>query len=387
MIDEPKVQRPAAEQAPPLVLLLTASMGAGHTGVATELARRLRARGYQVEVVDLLELLPAPLGPVLRGLYAAMLRWTPWIYDAIYRVWFKPSRNKAAPVSPVTWFGGRAVRRWVSDHEPVAVVSTFHLCSRILGNLRRAGQLSVPTATFIVDFAVHDLWVDPAVDLHVCLHPSMAPQAQQRGAERTTAPGPVVRPCFVDSVWDRRSARASLDLGAEERTVLIVAGSWGAGDLDAAVDVIGRAPGLTALVVCGADEKLRRRLASRRSCVHGARIMGWVADMDRLMLAADVVVENAGGLTCMEALAAGRPVVSFNPIPGHGAANIEAMVHCGIVEHVLQAQDLIAAVHGAVGAGWRDSPRSQAGAAMFRGDAADDILTILASNQPALLSS
>ncbi len=362
-------------------------MGAGHTGVATELARRLRARGYRVDVVDLLAILPWPLGRLLRSFYAAMLRWTPWIYDAIYKVWFKPTRNRAAPVSPVTWFGGRAVRQWVSDHEPVAAVSTFHLCSRILGDLRRAGQLSVPTVTVIVDFAVHDLWVDSDVDLHVCLHPSMARQAAQRGAERTTAPGPVVRSCFVDSVWDRHSARASLDLDDAERVVLIVAGSWGAGDLAAAVDVIGEAPGLTPLVVCGADEKLRRRLAGRPSCLHGARIMGWVGDMDRLMLAADAVVENAGGLTCMEALAADRPVVSFKPIPGHGAANVEAMVQCGLVEHVLRPQDLVAAVHMAVVSASPGDRRSRAAAAMFRADAADDILTIVESRQPDLLSS
>lgn len=367
----------------PLVLLLTASMGAGHTGVATELARRLQARGFQVEVVDLLQILPRPLGRSLRGFYAFMLRWTPWIYEAIYRAWFRPRRGRAAPVSPVTWFGARAVHKRVSDQEPVAVVSTFHLCSRILGNLRRARRLTAPTATVIVDFAVHDLWVDSAVDLHVCLHPRMAREARQRGAERVTAPGPIVRPCFGDSAWDRQSARASLGLSDQERAVLIVTGSWGAGDLDTAVDIIGQAGGLTALVVCGNDERLRRRLAGRPSCTSGARIMGWVGEMDRLMIAADVVVENAGGLTCMEALAAGRPVVSFNPIPGHGRANIEAMVECGIVEHVRRASDLVAAVEAVAGVTPQRARRLDAAAEMFRGDAADDILTALGSSRLA----
>ena len=364
----------------PLVLVLTASMGDGHVRVAEELARRLRGRKLQVEIVDLLQILPRPMGRCLRSFYAAMLRWTPWVYEAIYRAWFEPRRTNAAPVSPVTWLGGRAVRRWVLGREPVAVISSFHLCSRILGDLRRADSLSAPTATVIVDFAVHDLWVDPDVDLHVCLHPRMALEAQQRGARRATAPGPVVRPCFVDSVWDRQSARASLGIAEEERTVLIVAGSWGAGDIATAVDLISEVSGLTALVVCGRDERLRRHLADRPSCKHGSRIMGWVPDMDRLMLAADVVVENAGGLTCMEALVARRAVVSFNPIPGHGRANVRAMAESGIVEYVRQARDLAEVVSALSVPGPGRSRLLAAAAEMFQGDAADDILTLLGSH-------
>ncbi len=360
---------------PRLVLLLTAGMGAGHTGVATELGRRFQGRGYDVEVVDLLEILPWPLGSGLGAFYAAMLRWTPWLYEAIYRAWFAPRRGRAGPVSPVTWFGGRAVKQKMLDREPVAVVSTFHLCSRILGNLRRTGLLGVPTATMIVDFAVHDLWVDPDVSLHLCLHPSMVDEARQRGAERVTAPGPVVRSCFADSVSGRRLARAALGLADDERAVLIVTGSWGTGDLDSVVDLIGEAPGLAALVVCGADARLKRRLASRVSGNHRVRILGWVGDMDRLMLAADVVVENAGGLTCMEALASGRPVVSFHPIPGHGAANVEAMVRCGIVERVVRAGDLVAAIEAVAGPTPERARRLRAAGEMFRRDAADDILT------------
>ncbi|MFC7733826.1 hypothetical protein [Actinomadura keratinilytica] len=44
------------------MLIVSASMGAGHDGAAAELARRLAAAGGAAEVVDLLELLPLGLG-------------------------------------------------------------------------------------------------------------------------------------------------------------------------------------------------------------------------------------------------------------------------------------------------------------------------------------
>jgi hypothetical protein len=58
-------------------LLLTASMGAGHDQAAGVLAGRLRARGGQVLVIDLLDILPIGVGRGLRSGYAGTLRAAP----------------------------------------------------------------------------------------------------------------------------------------------------------------------------------------------------------------------------------------------------------------------------------------------------------------------
>jgi len=47
-------------------------------------------------------------------------------------------------------------------------------------------------------------------------------------------------------------------------------------------------------------------------------VIGLDDDMPSLMVAADALVENAGGLTCMEAFATGLPVITYLPIAGHG---------------------------------------------------------------------
>ena len=52
--------------------------------------------------------------------------------------------------------------------------------------------------------------------------------------------------------------------------------------------------------------------------------------MPALMTAADALVENAGGLTCMEAFAVGLPVITFLPIAGHGKDNAEMMARAGV---------------------------------------------------------
>jgi UDP:flavonoid glycosyltransferase YjiC (YdhE family) len=52
--------------------------------------------------------------------------------------------------------------------------------------------------------------------------------------------------------------------------------------------------------------------------------------MPSLLRAADVVVHNAGGLSSLEALASGIPLVSYRCLPGHGVANAAAMERLGL---------------------------------------------------------
>ncbi|MFD0516659.1 glycosyltransferase family protein [Paractinoplanes durhamensis] len=58
--------------------------------------------------------------------------------------------------------------------------------------------------------------------------------------------------------------------------------------------------------------------------------LGWIDDMAGLLRAVDLVVHNAGGLTSMEALAAGVPVVSYRCLPGHGTANAAVLERIGL---------------------------------------------------------
>ena len=93
-----------------------------------------------------------------------------------------------------------------------------------------------------------------------------------------------------------------------------MAGSWGVGPIAETFDVIARSEQFVPVVVCGRQERLRRRLSARGTGI----VLGWTDQMPELMAASDVLVENAGGLTAMEALAAGLPVVTYRPIAGHG---------------------------------------------------------------------
>src|SRR5205807_5168867 len=67
--------------------------------------------------------------------------------------------------------------------------------------------------------------------------------------------------------------------------------------------------------------KLRSSFASEPR-VH---VYGFTDKMPALLSAADVLVHSTGGVTCLEARAAGTPVVSYGLPVGHARLNTRAM--------------------------------------------------------------
>ena len=206
---------------------------------------------------------------------------------------------------------GATVRRT----QPDVVVSTYPLASMALGRMRANGWLRVPVMTYLTDFAVHPLWIHPGVDRHVAVSTASSSLASARGARDTRTGAPLVREDFRSGIPPHAVARGRLRIDADAVAVLVVAGSWGIGDVAETVAAIERCGAFHPIVVCGRDEHLRARLARASGA---ATVLGWTDDMPGCMAAADVLVENAGGLSAMEAFAAEVPVVTYRPIAGHG---------------------------------------------------------------------
>ncbi|MFE2853555.1 glycosyltransferase [Streptomyces lavendulae] len=325
--------------APSRIGIVSASIGAGHDGAAAELSRRLTADGHTVDRWDLLDLLPARAGQAASSLYHRLLEHAPWAYQRIYT-----GTEHAGGVGPaaralLSTAQERVLRALPAD--TAAVVSTYPGASHVLGRLRLAGKLTIPAVTYMTDFSVHPLWVARGIDLHLAVHEVPARQARTLGAARVQVCGPVTDPRFrPPRTGERAAARERFGLLPGVRYALLVAGSWGVGPVRRVAAEI-RACGVAVpVVVCGRNQALARRLAADGI----EHVHGWTDDMPNLMWACDVMVQNAGGLTSLEAFASGLPVVSYRCIPGHGAANAAALDDAGVARWIRGVEGLPAAL-------------------------------------------
>lgn len=332
---------------PRRVLLVSATIGEGHNATARAVEEAVRRLWPECEVswVDALEVMGRWVPPTFRWIYVVNVETTPWLYNFFYAMlwryrWFANSCRRF-----VGRWSGRGLLRVIDERRPDLVVSTYPLGTAGLDWLRRHDAVNVPVAAVISDFAPHPFWVYPEVDLHYVMS---GPSLRELYRAVPGAVGEVCVPPVVSAFRPRDKADARLERGlpADEFLVLISCGSLGFGSIDRAVDAALRVAGVgRVVVVCGHNEPTRDRLA--RLAERDPRLvpLGWVDDMPLLTSCADVVVTNAGGATALEAVAAGRTVVMFEPIAGHGLANAELMAHAGLAELCPRSDDLVRTLH------------------------------------------
>ena len=227
------------------------------------------------------------------------------------------------------------------------VVSTWPVTTMILGCLRLRGKVRSPVCATITDFAGLELWADRGVDLHVVMHPALvAPVERIAGGGSAEAVAPLVRAEFLIP-HDRAEARRALGLPSGGRVVLVSGGGWGVGDLEGAAR--GALEHVDATVVClaGRDVDTRRRLEDAFAAEPRVTVLGFTERMSELLAAADVLVHSTGGVTCLEAMARGCPIVSYRPPRGHSPLLAREMSRLGLVVHARSMSELHdALVHG-----------------------------------------
>jgi UDP-N-acetylglucosamine:LPS N-acetylglucosamine transferase len=208
--------------------------------------------------------------------------------------------------------------------------------------------------------------VTPQAALHLAVTDHTAAGLRRYGAGRVEVVRPLVRP-QLQSPPARRDARQRLGLGRHARVCLVNGGSWAAGGLVDTVRLLDGTGGVVPAVLCGRDPVLRERVRSLGSAV----AVPWTSEIPSWLAAADVLVDNAGGQTCFEALACGTPVVVFRPLPGHGRLNAEALAATGLAAYARNPEELRAAV---------DAPGSPP--ALRGADAAEVVLDTLEAMGP-----
>lgn len=356
---------------PARILILSAAMGAGHDGVARELQRRLIAKGADAEVHDYLALLPGRMGLVYRGVYAGQLRFAPASYEWLYR---SVDRGVLSPVARrLGAMGKRRVRRLARGFD--IVISTYPLGCQAIGTLRADGELPIPAVSFLTDVEVHSLWLHHGIDRAFTVWGSSAVAVAAAGVPAHVV-GPVLPEYYLLSgtTQERAIGRELLGVGPSQIVVLIVAGSWGVGDVAGTARAIRDAGVGVPVVLCGRNAALLRQLDDEP----GVLALGWSDQVRRLLAASDVLVHNAGGLSCLEGFAMGVPVIGYACLPGHGDRNARAMAQAGVAADARSEAELISEIRRLAGTADGAAMASRA-LSLFVGDPTDDLIDLALS--------
>jgi UDP-N-acetylglucosamine:LPS N-acetylglucosamine transferase len=324
---------------PRRVLILSADVGEGHAAAARALAQQLGDSPEQVEVttIDGLAAMGRLLRPVVEDGYRVQLRFFPQTYTIVYWLLKHVAPIRVLARRLLCMFGSRPLARTIAHHDPDVIVSTYPAVTVVLARLRRTGAVHCPTVATITDLAGLFFWAQPGIDMHLVMYGESMPSV-----ERIAGPGSVrlVRPLISAEFLQPRcplGARRALGMSEEGRMVVVSGGGWGVGDIAGAVREFTRVPEVSTIVcLAGRNLQLADKLRSAFADDPRVHVYEFTDRMPELLAAADVLVHSTGGVTCLEARAAGTPVVSYGLPVGHARLNTRAMA---ALELLLLAKD------------------------------------------------
>lgn len=309
------------------VLVLTAPIGEGHITAAAALVAELEAEDPELEIVlaDALD----DMGRVLRFILCDLYRWQfghgARFYGLLYRMLERVSFFRRIGELTITGFGSRPLLRMVKRHDPDLIVSTNPPVTCVLGHLRRRERIRVPVVATITDLDGLAFWVHPGADLHLVVHESCI-----EAVERLAGPGsarcarPLIGPAFYRPT-SRDEARRALGLPESGSIAVVSGGGWGVGELEEATRAALAIEDLSVICLAGKNEAARKRLELAFASQNRVAVWGFIDRMSDLLAAADVLVHSTGGVTVLEALARGCPVIAYGAPPGHARLTAEAL--------------------------------------------------------------
>ncbi|HEY2181815.1 MAG TPA: glycosyltransferase [Solirubrobacteraceae bacterium] len=328
---------------PRRVLILSADVGEGHAAAARALARQLRVaeQPTEVTVIDGLAAMGRVLKPVVQDGYRVQLRFIPWTYTIVYGLLNHVRPVRAIATRLLCRFGSRPLAHTIAEHEPDVVVSTYPAVTVVLARLRRVGEVTCPTVATITDLTGLFFWAQPGIDMHMVMYgESLSPVERIAGRDSVR----LVQPLISDEFMKERcplQARRALGLPEDGRMVVVSGGGWGVGDVEGAVREFIRVPEASSIVcLAGRNDQLASKLRRTFASEPRVHVYGFTDKMPDLLAAADVLVHSTGGVTCLEAMAAGTPVVSYGLPVGHARVNTRAMAALDIVRLANDTKEL-----------------------------------------------
>ncbi len=322
---------------PKRILVLSASVGAGHLRAAEALEAALKELDPQAEVqnTDVLELTNAAFRRFYGRAYLDLVNRAPYVLGYLYDLLDRPrspQRKSDRLRLALEKINLTRFTRFLRKHPADVIVNTHYLPAEIIASLKRAGKIDTPQMTVTTDFATHRLWVNQPCEHYFAATDEGAAYLAHWGAPRedVTVSGIPVHPVFSRPP-EREACLAEHGLAGDRPVVLQLAGGFGVGPVEKllhailAIDVP-----LEVVVVSGRNEELRERLeAIDPPPPHRLKVLGFTTRMHELMAAADLVVSKPGGLSTSEALACGLPMAIVNPIPGQETRNSDFLLEGG----------------------------------------------------------
>lgn len=308
------------------ILLLSAPIGSGHKLAAQALEESF-ALAENVRVVhgNIFDFFPQSIGAAFLRFYLWVLSYCPWLYELAYK-W---GNNKNGSLWLRNFINGilaYLAHDFIERTNPDAVIATHATPVGIMALYKQKFKKELFLGAVVTDYNVHKWWLCDGVDVYFSASDNLRSQFNIAAPE-VRGTGIPVRKQFYQ-IHDRLDLRKKFELQDKDVVCLLMGGGEGLLPMENILKAFqGHLPlNLKIIAVTGRNEGLKQRLEAFREIP--LTVYGFTDDVPELLLAADIVVTKAGGLTAAETLIAGCEYIIYKPLPGQETGNAAYLEHC-----------------------------------------------------------
>lgn len=345
------------------VLIMSASTGGGHNRAARAIKEELTQKvvdgeNIECEIIDSLKLVNSTMDKIISRGYEKSAIYTPKAYGSVYRFSETSiaSKNEFKD-NPLTSFMAKKFRSLLDKSKPDLIIGTHPFPMIALSTLKKHTNacknhensilhdtlhkyyynLSVPPLiTVLTDYTTHSTWIQNEIDFYIAGHEYVKELLIYDGVhpDKVKTFGIPVEKSFLSN-RDRNTVLSEFGLDPEKFTVLLMGGSFGAGNIKETLDeLLSIDRDFQVIVITGRNEslkeKLEKKLAAHEDCYDkNILVLGFTNKMNDLLASVDVLVSKPGGLTTTEALLKDLPMIIPYYIPGQEEENLDFLSNCG----------------------------------------------------------
>jgi len=319
------------------ILILSSVLGQGHMSASKAIKQGIEylyGKDYHISIIDFYEEIGSLFNKAVVKAYEGSTKHVP----AVYKAFFEGSDSKW-PVQFLNIINyplnAPKIEKLFKSYNPHIIISAFpvwdYLASLIIKKLGNIKFISLVTDSI----SIHTAWVTGNPSIHIVANEETAISLKKLGVpeNKIRTLGFPVKLEFSTPTY-RESFLKNLNLDPQKYTIVLQpAAEKVKTTIKMIQEIHEHFQDLNLIVICGRNSQIFPKL-EKFDHQKNTRIIGWTNQMPEFIKNADLIITKAGGATVMECIAAKKPMIITQVIPGQEMGNAELIkIHeVGIIQ-------------------------------------------------------
>lgn len=316
------------------VLILSCNTGEGHNSCSKAICEAFLSKGFVCVIKDALQFVSPTFSKIMSWGHTQMYRHVPGMfrYGYQYAEVHNGMFSEQAAIYKILASGTKQLYQFISTEKYDTIICTHVFSALMVTDVIRQYHPNFQTAFVATDYTCSPSCGESTLDVYFIPDETLKDEFALCGVpkEKLIASGIPIRKDFFTPL-DKGIAKELIGIPANTHHLLIMSGSMGCGPIRQLVSLISkRLPkDCSVSVVCGTNEKLRKKLERDHRNHPHIYLYGFRKDIASLMDSANLYLTKPGGISTTEASVKKLPMIFVNSVSGCETHNMNFFVQQG----------------------------------------------------------